>query len=139
MTNLELHSLHNPFANLCGLRVIQGAGGNPELTADYRPEFCNPYGRLHGGWIAAIVDTASGYNALTTMRAPVTVDCTIHYYRNITGGTVHTRTTVVKPGRTICVLRVALLTEDDTLLAEGDFTYMDTAPAPRETGGSANG
>jgi len=74
-----------------------------------RPELTQQHGFVHGGVLATLVDTASGYAAFSLMpadAAPLTVEYKLNILRPGGGDKLVARARVVKPGRTLNVVRV---------------------------------
>ncbi len=73
-----------------------------------RPELTQQHGFVHGGVLATLVDTASGYAAFSLMpadAAPLTVEYKLNILRPGGGDKLIARARVVKPGRTLNVVQ----------------------------------
>lgn len=63
------HLLHrasagHPLLVHLGARFVAWAPGRAAIALDFRPEHCNPGGRVHGGVLAMLLDVACGYAGL---------------------------------------------------------------------------
>jgi len=50
----------SPFARWFGARVLRREGGEAELALEVREEFLQGQGLVHGGILAALLDSAPG-------------------------------------------------------------------------------
>lgn len=61
---LERASAGHPLLAFLGARFVTWETGRAAIALDFRPEHCNPGGRVHGGILAALLDVACGYAGL---------------------------------------------------------------------------
>jgi len=47
-----------PFMEILGVKIIEAKDGYAKLSMPYKKELTNPYGRLHGGTIMTLADSA---------------------------------------------------------------------------------
>lgn len=110
------------FVDHCGIEIIpEGQGCCAKVKIE--PKHHNPYGIVHGGLLYTMADTAAGYTARMLTLSPVTLNSEFHYIKNVPSGVLTARTEILKAGRHILLLRVRVLADEETLLAEGTFTY----------------
>jgi uncharacterized protein (TIGR00369 family) len=86
-----------------------------------------PYGIVHGGVIATIIDTATFWAAF--LRLPeesglVNVDLKLNYLKSIVDGRLTARGTCLRPGRSISYSEASVYDEDEDLVAHGTSTLM---------------
>lgn len=113
----------NPFARMLGIEIADVARDYAKLSLRLRPEFLNPLGAVHGGLLFTLADCCSGTTARTDGRRYVTQSGELQYLRNVSEGTVIAESRVIRRGRTVCVMDIAVKSEEqDLLLAEGIFT-----------------
>ena len=97
---------HQSLMNLIGAELVRVLAGEVEIEIPFRQDLTQQHGFLHAGVIAAIVDSACGYAALSLMpaRASVlTVEFKVNLLAPAKGERFVARGKVVKPGRTITV------------------------------------
>ena len=123
---MDQENIKNPFIEYCGMQVHYEGDGQYYMTVELKPEYMNPYGQVHGGFLFTMIDTTAGYNARKFMIKPVTLDCNVHYYRNVAEGTIRSHAVIVKRGRKVSVVRAQVLSESGRVLAEGEVTYYET-------------
>jgi uncharacterized protein (TIGR00369 family) len=86
-----------------------------------------PFGMVHGGVIATVIDTATFWAAY--LRLPeevglVNVDLKLNYLRPIAGGRLIGRGACLRPGRSICYSEAKVFDENDNLVAHGTSTLF---------------
>lgn len=94
-----------PFSAVLGFRYIGLENGEAVVEADPGPEHCNGGGIVHGGFLASLLDTTSGWAAhsgLAADSAAPHVQLSVQYVRAALPGTVLVcRGRVVAAGRRI--------------------------------------
>jgi acyl-CoA thioesterase len=130
----DLHSLlaQAPFTRFLGHRLVSAGDGAAALALAPRAEFVQEAGRLHGGVLTALGDTAAVYALLSTGRwAPrfTSVELKLNFLRPaaLDGPELEARGRVVTQGRRVAVCDVEI-EQAGRLLAKGLFTYL-AAPA----------
>jgi uncharacterized protein (TIGR00369 family) len=121
-----------------GATMTELARGHVVLEMPADPRFRQQHGYTHAGALTALVDTACGYAAASTMAADrevLTVDFSANFLRPAAGERFRATATVLRAGRTIVVTRgeVHALTGDGTpprLVAAMQATMMAVAPPP---------
>ena len=114
--------------------------GLEEVRIDYarmrlafRPELTQPGGVVHGGAVAALIDTAvvpaigSGYAEMPPM---FTVNMQVQYLDAVRGEDAFAEAWVEKRGRSLVFTRVEVRTASDVLAATGALVYKVSAPRP---------
>ena len=92
---------------LIGAKLIEAADGRAVIEVPYRSDLTQQNGYFHGGVVAAIADTASGYAAYTTMPADasvLTVEFKINLVNPATGDRLRAEAKVRKSGRTLVIV-----------------------------------
>ncbi|HEY1418124.1 MAG TPA: PaaI family thioesterase [Myxococcaceae bacterium] len=96
------------FMSTLGARLARVAAGEVQIELPFQERLTQQHGFLHAGAVAAIVDSACGYSALTLMPPGVAV-LTTEYKVNLvapaSGEAVIARGSVLKAGRTLTVVR----------------------------------
>ena len=94
-----------------------------------RLEECHlqPYGIVHGGVVATIIDTATFWSAF--LRLPeadglVNVDLKLNYLKSVINGKLIARGTCIRSGRSICYSEASVYDENEDLIAHGTSTLM---------------
>ena len=120
-----------------GATIVELARGRVVLEMPRDPRFGQQFGYTHAGALTALVDTACGYAALTTMadeREVLTVDFSANFLAPAVGERFRATATVLRAGRTIVVTRgeVHAFTDaaEPRLVAAMQATMMAVAPPP---------
>ncbi|HSH75986.1 MAG TPA: PaaI family thioesterase [Longimicrobiales bacterium] len=122
-----------PFFRLIGLEVLDVAPGWSKTRLEHRPDLAQPAGILHGGAIAALLDTGIAHALLLTDRfkelreeqgALVSVDLRVKFLRPVSEGAVVCEARVVRLGRQIIHAEAIVSDGAGREVARGDATYM---------------
>jgi uncharacterized protein (TIGR00369 family) len=129
-----------PMAALLGFRLVEIAPGRAVLEAAPAAPYYNGHGSMHGGFAAALLDTALGFSVNSTMpagRAYVTLELRTTLTRAITEatGTVRCIATAVTLGSRVATSEARIVDANDKIYAHGSATALaiETAvvePAP---------
>lgn len=93
---------------LLGASLERVAPGEVDIRLPFRPDLAQQHGFMHAGAMTSIVDTACGYAALTLMppeAAVLSVEFKVNLLAPGEGEAVVARARVLKPGRTLTVVR----------------------------------
>ena len=121
-----------PFFRLIGLEVVDMQAGRSVLTIRHRADLAQPVGILHGGVMAALVDTGIAYAVLAhgkirplveTGGSVVAIDLRIKYFRPVSAGRLTCVSTVTRMGRRIIHGESIVTNEQDQEVARGDSIY----------------
>jgi uncharacterized protein (TIGR00369 family) len=94
--------------SLIGADLTRVEPGIIEITLPYRTDLTQQHGYVHAGIITTIADSACGYAAYTLMPPNsdvLAVEFKVNLMRPAKGETFVARAEVIKPGRTLTVVR----------------------------------
>ncbi|PYQ06772.1 MAG: thioesterase [Acidobacteria bacterium] len=117
-----------PFNRLLGIQGESASAGACVLVLPVRPEFLGDFRRpaLHGGVVSALIDTAGGVAAWSTLgpdESVSTVDLTVDFLEPAgLAAPLRAAAQLVRKGNRVCHVRVAV-TQDGKLVAEGRGVY----------------
>ncbi|MDX6694237.1 MAG: hypothetical protein QOF02_1840 [Blastocatellia bacterium] len=127
-----------PFAHLIGLELGAVERGAATFHLPVRAELKQNKGLVHGGVIAALIDTAAAFAVVSLLepeQSTTTIDLTIHYLRPLTAGRATAHARVIKAGRRVLVISVDVTDESKAIVATGLTSYLrlndDLATASR--------
>ncbi|MEH0019359.1 MAG: PaaI family thioesterase [Desulfobacter sp.] len=86
-----------------------------------------PYGIVHGGVIATLIDTAtfwSGFLRLPEDAGLVNVDLKLNYLKSVAGGRLTAQGQCIRPGKTISYAEARVVNDDGDLIAHGTSSLM---------------
>lgn len=116
-----------PYPSLLGFELVDMKYGEATLKVAMRDELRQPYGVLHGGATASLIDTAMAFACIscqTPDERSTTVDLTVHYLRPHTDGEVVCTAKVVKNGKRILTVQAEAVNEEGKLIATAISSYM---------------
>ena len=112
--------------DLIGASLTTVEPGVVEITLPYRADLTQQHGYVHAGIVTAIADTACGYAAYTLMPPEsdvLAVEFKVNLLRPAKGELFVARAEVLKPGKTLTVVR-ADVTAEGSLVATMQGTMM---------------
>ena len=118
-----------PFFKLLSMQVRELSLGYCKLEVDLDTKHLNPFGGLHGGVYASLIDTATYwaiYCDLDEDVGLVTIDLKVDNLSPIKDGTLIVEGKAIKVGRTICLSEATVRTVEGKLLSYGTSKTMKT-------------
>ena len=119
-----LHS--NDVAKMIGMELVDISPGEATIRIQMRDDLRQPYGVLHGGITATLIDTAMAFAARTRLaedEKATTIDLTVHYLRPHIEGAVTCTAKVVRAGKRIITLSADAFNSEGKLIATAVSTY----------------
>ena len=116
-----------PFAILLGIKLDSVEAGRATLSLPIREDFKQNNGVVHGGVIAALIDSATAFAILPLLEPDertTTVDLTISYLRPLVSGTMVATARVVREGHRLIVVSADLTDSTGNLAATALSTYI---------------
>ena len=107
-----------------GVTLTKVEPGRAEGVLEVGPNSINPYGNVHGGALATLMDTVAGCCACSKGGSCVTANCTMEFLRPATGPTITCVATPKKLGRTLSVVQAELRNAQGALVATGTYTFF---------------
>jgi uncharacterized protein (TIGR00369 family) len=120
------------FPGLVGLRFIELAANRVLAALEVREDLKQPWGILHGGAIATLLDTAAGAGAMANLergQTSVTVELKVNFIGAVRAGAVTVEAVPLHRGRSTMVWESRVLDAEGRLVAAGLSTHMTV---PRE-------
>ena len=117
-----------PFAEYLGLHLESASGDQVVATWSARPELHQPYGIVHGGVHASVVETLASVGAAVWMgeRGKVVgVSNTTGFDNAVTDGTLTSTATPLHRGRSQQVWLVENRDADDRVVARGQVRLQN--------------
>lgn len=118
-----------PMMTTMQQRVVSVADGEAVVEGSPGPQFNNYMGRIHGGYLAALIDTAMGWSVATKMPPNTgfgTIDMSVKYVRKfeVATGPVLATARVVHAGRTMVTTECKVADRAGLLYAHGLGTFL---------------
>jgi len=117
-----------PFFSLLSMKIIDIGIGFSHLEIDLGKKHLQPFGFVHWGVVASIIDTAAFwatyYDVDDQKDGLTTVDITTNYLASVISGKLIAKGRRIKMGKTIGYAEAAVYSETDKILAHGTSTIM---------------
>ena len=100
--------------------------GTIKVRFEPRPEFVNPFGKVHGGMLSAMLDETMAPCAQVVLGADqlaATLELKVNFLRPAGLGTLVGRARVVHRGRSAAFVEGELRTPEDALIATASATF----------------
>jgi len=126
--DLEENSLSG-YSKLIQYRLHRADRGYAEVILSVGPEHLNRLGVVHGGVLATLLDSATGYavafaSSATKMQPAVTLSLNTHFLGQARGGDrLIAVGRHIGGGKTIAYAAAEVKTDDGRLIARGDAVY----------------
>ena len=109
------------------MRIVEVAAESARVELDIAECHLQPFGIVHGGVIATLIDTATfwaGFGTIPEDAALVNVDLKLNYLQTVTRGRLTALGRAIRTGRTISYCEAEVRSDDGNLIAHGTSTLM---------------
>jgi uncharacterized protein (TIGR00369 family) len=123
-------SNQSPYYRLLSMRVQEMGTGISIVEIDIGQEHLNPFGGLHGGVYASVIDTAAYwavYCELDEGVGYISADLKVDFLAPTDSGKLVVKGRRIKIGKTICLAEATAFDRNDRCLAHGVSKMMVTA------------
>lgn len=118
---------NSPYLKLLNIEIISLSYGEAVLEVKLEEKHLNPFGSVHAGVYASVIDTAaywSVYFNLEEGQGYTALDMNVSNLSSISSGILKVVGKAIKVGRSICLCEVTVLDRNDKLIAKGSVTLM---------------
>lgn len=115
------------FPKLIGMRLEAIAIDSATIVLDINQRHFQPFGIVHGGVLAALIDTATFWAAFARIPEDaglVNIDLKLNYLQPALTGRLRAEGRCIRPGRSISYAEAHIYDEQGALLAHGTSTLM---------------
>ena len=119
----------SPFFRHMSMEVAEIGTGYSVVVVCVGKKHMNPFGGLHGGVYASVIDTAaywSAYCDLPENSGLVSIDLKVDFLSLVIEGNVIIRGQRIKSGKTICLTEAKMYNENGRLLGHGTSKLLVT-------------
>jgi len=119
-----------PYFQLLSMQLKDLDWGTSHLEAPVQEKHMQPYGMVHGGVCASLIDAACFWAAWTKVEGDIgltTVELKLNYLAPISEGILIARGRSIKTGRTLCLSEATVENEKGAIIAHGTSTLMVVA------------
>lgn len=114
-----------PFMELLGIEVIDSVEGYAKLSMPYKKEFTNPYGRLHGGAVMTLADSAVALAVNSKYGHPFyTRELKIKFRSSVEKGIIFAEANLTDQKKDFVFGKVEVKNDKGELLAEAAATFI---------------
>jgi uncharacterized protein (TIGR00369 family) len=118
-----------PFFNHLSMTVKEIGIGYSNVELKVGTEHLNPFGGIHGGAYASVIDTAAYWAAYCELEESVgliSIDLKIDYLAPINDGVIISKGRSIKIGKSMCLAEATATDKDGKWLAHGTSKMMVT-------------
>ena len=117
-----------PYFNLLSMGIVSLDPGRSVLKIEVSEKHLQPYGIVHGGVYASLIDAACFWASYTDVEEPAgltTVEMKLNYLAPASSGVFMAEGEVIKTGKSLCLSKAVIKDgENGRLLAHGTATMM---------------
>ena len=116
-----------PFPKHMAMNLVEMDIGLAKIELLLSTVHLQPFGLVHGGVIATLIDTATFWAVFMSIAEDaglVNVDLKLNYLRPVTHGRLHAQGRSIKEGKSLCYSEATVFNDHGTLLAHGTSTLM---------------
>ena len=117
---------NTPYLKLLGIEAVEFEVGKAVLSLPMHEKLRQPYGLLHGGATASLIDTATAFAVVSVLEADEkasTVDLTLQFLRPHTNGTITCTAIIKRAGKRLLFVSAEVVNEENKLIATALSTY----------------
>lgn len=122
-----------PYFTLLSMKIKSLAWGSSLLEMEIQEKHLQPFGAVHGGAIASLVDAAAFWASFTQVeegKGLTTVEVKINYLSPAQNGKLFAFGKCIKMGKTIALGEVFVRDDKERLIAHGTSTLMIISNIP---------
>ena len=113
----------SPYFSLLGIRLVDISPGYAKVELDIdKTKHYNPFGSVHGGVNASLIDTATYWAAYYHQPEDAgftTLDVSVTNLAMAKEGKLTVHATAIKEGRSVCLCEAVVKDENDRVVAHG--------------------
>ena len=117
----------SPFGKQLGVEVVEVGDGRARIRLPFRTELTNPAGKLHGGVIATLADSAMAMAVGSVLGVPgrhSTVKLEIKYKAPVTAGEIIAEAIVRQRKPTVFLGEAVIRDGSNQVVAKATATFM---------------
>jgi len=117
----------SPFVRHLPMRIVSVEVDRARVELDIEECHLQPFGIVHGGVLATLIDTATfwaGFGRLPADSGLVNVDLKLNYLAPAVAGRLVARGRCIRAGRTISYAEASVTGPDGSILVHGTSTLM---------------
>ena len=117
-----------PYFNLVSMNIVEISIGYARLVIDLAQKHLQPFGLVHGGVFATIIDSAASWALFYGIEDPdagmTSVDLKLNYLAPVVSGKLIARGRQIRIGKTLGYAEAEVTDQTGKLVAHGTSTIM---------------
>ena len=117
-----------PYFNLISMNIVEISIGYARIVIDLARKHLQPFGLVHGGVFATIIDSAASWALFYGIEDPdagmTSVDLKLNYLAPAVSGKLIARGRQIKIGKTLCYAEAEVTDNTGKIAAHGTSTIM---------------
>jgi uncharacterized protein (TIGR00369 family) len=116
-----------PYFTLLSMKIRSLGWGESHLEVEVQEKHHQPYGMVHGGVCASLVDATAFWAVYPHTAEDIgltTVEIKLNYLAPVSGGRLIARGKSIRVGKTICLGEASVEDDKGNLVAHGTSTMM---------------
>ncbi|MBR3429234.1 MAG: PaaI family thioesterase [Clostridia bacterium] len=112
----------SPYLSLLGIRIREVKSGYAKVELELGEKHLQPFGSIHGGVSASLMDTAAYWAAYADLPEDAgftSLDLSVTYLSMVKEGKLVAEGRAVKQGKSVCLTEVTVTDETGRLVAHG--------------------
>ena len=112
----------SPYFSLLGMKIVETGTGYAKVEMEIDNRHMNPFGTVHGGANASLIDTVTYWAAYCDMDEEAgftTLDVSVTNLAMAKEGKLTAVATAIKQGRSICLCEAVVKDQNDRIIAHG--------------------
>jgi uncharacterized protein (TIGR00369 family) len=117
----------SPFPTHIRMRIVLVERDRSTIELDVAKEHLQPFGIVHGGVVATLIDTATfwaGFSTVAEDAGLVNVDLKLNYLATARRGRLIAEGRTIRSGKTLIYAEASVYGDDRALVAHGTSTLM---------------
>ena len=117
----------SPYPSHMSMRLAAIDIDMAKIVLDTGPQHLQPYGIVHGGVFATLIDTATfwaGFLRIPEDAGLVNIDLKLNYLKPVTDQKLRAEGLVLRPGKTVSYAEAKVYDETGDLVAHGTSSLM---------------
>jgi len=117
----------NAFETLIKIGTVEQGKGSASITVKVNQQYLNDAQNLHGGFIASILDSVSGYAGMSILPPGyqlIALQLSINFIRVISKGQIQATASVIRSGLQILHIESKLVSDDGITVANACGVWL---------------
>jgi acyl-CoA thioesterase len=115
------------FIKYCGIKLLDADCGWVKSCMEVKDVITNPFGFIHGGAIATLIDTTGGIVCWTVGCTVCTLDLQTNFMKNVkVGHTIFAEASILRKTKHVIFVEIKVYSDEYEILSKGQVTMYIT-------------